>query len=221
MVLGLRDGAGGGEEGGVGSGGRGENIYIYIYSSHPLHLVAYHICNVGHLFVASQASIQVLSGSYPPPPPPPPRMINIESHMFPLPFELFRLCIQFISFTVLTAPTIAPPKTGGFLQRRTNVFMAARHEEGCYEKSILEQFHVRKGLSNDDVGAARGTIFQETRPGAGFKTGDFVQEKLRGLPENGFLYVPFNPPPPTLPRCPHRCRRPSSACSKVLFIRAA
>ena len=58
--------------------------------------------------------------------------------------------------------------------------MAARHEEGCYEKSILKQFHVCKGLSNDDVGAARGTIFQEIRPGAGFKTGDFVKEMLGG-----------------------------------------
>ena len=34
--------------------------------------------------------------------------------------------------------------------------------------------------SNDDVGVARGTAFQELRPGAGFKTGDFVKEKLGG-----------------------------------------
>ena len=27
---------------------------------------------------------------------------------------------------------------------------------------------------------ARGTVFQELRPGAGFKTGDFVKEKLEG-----------------------------------------
>ena len=60
--------------------------------------------------------------------------------------------------------------------------MAGRHEERCYEKTILTQFHVCKGLSDDDVGAARVTVFQETRPGAGFKTGDFVKEKLGGLP---------------------------------------
>ena len=30
-------------------------------------------------------------------------------------------------------------------------------------------------------GLARGTVFQEVRPGAGFKTGDFVKEKLGGL----------------------------------------
>ena len=34
------------------------------------------------------------------------------------------------------------------------------------------------GLSNDDVGVARGAVFQEVRLGAGFKTGDFVEEKL-------------------------------------------
>ena len=59
--------------------------------------------------------------------------------------------------------------------------MAARHEEGCNEKSILKLFRVCKGLSNDDVGAARGAVFQEIRPGAGFRTGDFVNEKLWGL----------------------------------------
>ena len=35
-------------------------------------------------------------------------------------------------------------------------------------------------LWNDGVGVARGTVFQEIRPGAGFKTGDFVKEKLGG-----------------------------------------
>ena len=29
-----------------------------------------------------------------------------------------------------------------------------------------------------------GTVFQEVRPGAGFKTGDGVEEKLEGLPQN-------------------------------------
>ena len=35
-------------------------------------------------------------------------------------------------------------------------------------------------LSNDDVGVARGTVFQERRSGVGFETGDFVKEKLGG-----------------------------------------
>ena len=39
-----------------------------------------------------------------------------------------------------------------------------------------------KGLPNGDVGGARGTVFQEIRPGAGFEAGDFDQEKLGGVP---------------------------------------
>ena len=39
-----------------------------------------------------------------------------------------------------------------------------------------------EGLSNEDVGDARGTVFQEIRPRAGFKTDDFVEQKLGGLP---------------------------------------
>ena len=35
-----------------------------------------------------------------------------------------------------------------------------------------------KGLSNDDIEGAGGTVYLEIRPGAGFKTGDFVKEKL-------------------------------------------
>ena len=39
-----------------------------------------------------------------------------------------------------------------------------------------------KGLSNDDVGVARGAVlFQEIWPGGGLKTDDFVPEKLGGL----------------------------------------
>ena len=76
-----------------------------------------------------------------------------------------------------TGSTIAPSRNGDFFNEH---FMAARHEEGCYEKSILTYFHVCIGLSSDVVGAAKGTVFQEIRPGAGFKTGDFVKEKLGG-----------------------------------------
>ena len=61
--------------------------------------------------------------------------------------------------------------------------MAARPEEGCYEKRILNHFHACEGLSNDYVGAAWSTtVFQEIRPGAGFKTGGFGKEKLGRLP---------------------------------------
>ena len=34
-----------------------------------------------------------------------------------------------------------------------------------------------EGLSNDDIEVAGAAAFQEIRPGAGCKTGDFVQKK--------------------------------------------
>ena len=43
-------------------------------------------------------------------------------------------------------------------------------------------FIVCKGLSNDDFGVATGAVFQQIWPGVGFKTDDFVKEKLGGLP---------------------------------------
>ena len=63
-------------------------------------------------------------------------------------------------------------------------FVAARYEEGCHEKCIFTYFLVREGLlsADDDVGVAKGTVFQEIRPWAGFQTGDFAKEKLGGLP---------------------------------------
>ena len=65
--------------------------------------------------------------------------------------------------------------------------MAARHEEERYTtntKHVFKCVPVCKGLSNDDVGVATGTVLQEIRPGAGFKTDDFVKENLGGLPQN-------------------------------------
>ena len=49
-------------------------------------------------------------------------------------------------------------------------------------KTTLTNFRVCKGRSNDDVGGARGTVFQDMRPGAGFETGDSVEGMLGGLP---------------------------------------
>ena len=62
--------------------------------------------------------------------------------------------------------------------------MAPRHEEGCSERYICTYFLVYEGLSNDDVVVAKATVVQEIRPGAVFKTDDFVRVKLRGLPKN-------------------------------------
>ena len=33
------------------------------------------------------------------------------------------------------------------------------------------------------------TILQQIRPGVGFETGDFVEEKLGGLPQNDSYYL--------------------------------
>ena len=80
-----------------------------------------------------------------------------------------------------TDSTIAPPPSDSavcFYER----FMAARREEGCHENHIFMCLLVCKRLSGDDFGVARGTVFQEIRAGVGFKTGDFVQEVLEGLP---------------------------------------
>ena len=54
------------------------------------------------------------------------------------------------------------------------------------ENTIFTYFPaVCKGRSSDDVGGTRGAGFQEIWPVAGFKTGDFVKEKLGGgLPRN-------------------------------------
>ena len=61
--------------------------------------------------------------------------------------------------------------------------MAARHEEGLYMKNtIFIFFFACKGLSNDEIGGARGTVFQEIRWRAGFETGDFVKQMLGELP---------------------------------------
>ena len=61
-----------------------------------------------------------------------------------------------------TDSTISSPQTSDF--SLTNVFMAARHEEGCF-----------------GVGVARFTVFEQTRPGAGLKKpSDFVKINVEG-----------------------------------------
>ena len=59
--------------------------------------------------------------------------------------------------------------------------MAAGHEGRC-ETRIKSSPHslLGNGLSNDDVGVARRTTFQDMRPAVGLETGDFVKEKVRG-----------------------------------------
>ena len=65
-----------------------------------------------------------------------------------------------------------------------NVSWLLDTRKDAIHKNVSIYFLVcRKVPLNDDVGVARGTVFREIRLGAGFKTGDFVKEKLgRGLP---------------------------------------
>ena len=71
-------------------------------------------------------------------------------------------------------------KTAVFFDER---FVAARYEEGCYEKHLLRICSCsRMTVDRSHVGVAKGTLFQEIRPWAGFKTGDFVKDKSGGLP---------------------------------------
>ena len=60
--------------------------------------------------------------------------------------------------------------------------MAARLEGGCYEKYFFMCFLVCKGLSNNEVGVARGApYFRKYGGELVSKTGDFVKEKTGGL----------------------------------------
>ena len=40
---------------------------------------------------------------------------------------------------------------------------------------------------------ARDTVFQETRPGAGFQTGDFLEEKLGGATVTRLRHIKYTP----------------------------
>ena len=69
-------------------------------------------------------------------------------------------------------------------QRRslTNVSWLLDKREDPIESKVSTYFLVCKGLSIDSLGVSRDTVLQEVRPGAGFETDDYVEEKLGGLP---------------------------------------
>ena len=84
---------------------------------------------------------------------------------------------------VQTDSTIAPIKTSDFLQRTTF--------HGCSTQGRIPLrktypciFLVCKGLTIDDVGVSRNTVFQEIRPGDGLETADFVKQELGRPPQN-------------------------------------
>ena len=63
--------------------------------------------------------------------------------------------------------TIASPiKTAIFCNE---AFVAARHEEECSNKTTFMYYLFCNRLVHDDVGVARGIVFQEVLPVAGFK----------------------------------------------------
>ena len=62
----------------------------------------------------------------------------------------------------------------------TNVLWLLDTRKGAIKKWSPCVLLFCKGPSNDDVGVARGTVFQEVRPGAGFKSGDFVERTVGG-----------------------------------------
>ena len=75
----------------------------------------------------------------------------------------------------------SPPKTSDFLQR-TNVSCPLDARKDTIENKVSIHFLVCRGLSIDEVGVSRDTVFQEIRSGVSFETtGDFVKWNLRGL----------------------------------------
>ena len=79
-----------------------------------------------------------------------------------------------------TDATIAYPPNQRFLLTKVSRLLDTRQD--TLDGKVPTCFLVCKGLSIDGVGVSRGAVFQEIRPGAGFETGDFVKEKLGGLP---------------------------------------
>ena len=80
----------------------------------------------------------------------------------------------------LTGSTVAPPPNQRF--SLTNVSWLLGGTKSANKKKVSTYFLLCKGLSNKDVGVARGTVSQEVRPGAGFRAANFVNEKLGRLP---------------------------------------
>ena len=84
-----------------------------------------------------------------------------------------------MSLPWLIDSTLAPPKNQRFPS--TNVSWVLGTRTDATKNTMFRHFFLlEKGRSNDDVGGARGTDFQEMRPGASSKTGHFLKKKLGG-----------------------------------------
>ena len=88
-------------------------------------------------------------------------------------------------FARRTDSTIAPPQKPAIFFNEPFLSLLLDTRKVLHEKDILTYFRFCEGLSTDDVGVEKDTVFQKIRLWAGFKTGDFVREKLGGgLPWN-------------------------------------
>lgn len=73
------------------------------------------------------------------------------------------------------------PQNHNFFSKQR--FLSAKNDKGCcYKKLILTTFLACKRRSFEDVGAKRNTVFQEIRPEADYKTGNFVLKSWGLLP---------------------------------------
>ena len=79
---------------------------------------------------------------------------------------------------VTDSTTPPPPQNQRFCL--TNVSWLLDTRKNAKRTTVFKYFFVCKGLSKNDVGVTMGTVFQEIRPGVGFKAGDFVKEYLGG-----------------------------------------
>ena len=73
----------------------------------------------------------------------------------------------------------SPPQNQRFYLPNVSWLLASRKDT---IENVFIYFLVCKGLSIDGVGVSRDTVFQQVRRVVGFETGDFVKEKLGGLP---------------------------------------
>ena len=79
-------------------------------------------------------------------------------------------------------------------------------------------FLVCEELSNGGVGVARGNVFQETLLGAGFKTGNFVDENIGGRGASVERFLVLKPSSITIQRKPNENKRRNQKWRRNAFF---
>ena len=64
--------------------------------------------------------------------------------------------------------TIAPPQKIKRISLKNVSWLLETRKDAMKEQSSRVSLFAKEALSNYDVGVARGTVFRETQPGAGF-----------------------------------------------------